>query len=183
MPRMADPHIEEHASFIKTPKQLAAVVLAGFLAPVVGIVLLIELITGGLKVDADAPAMSEEAVAQRLKPVGEVVIGAAVATAPSPGAAAAQPAPTVAAPAPPTGANRGEQVYRAACQACHATGVAGAPKLGDQAAWKPRIAQGIGTLHEHAIQGIRMMPPKGGAMSTPDADIKAAVDYMVARSK
>jgi cytochrome c5 len=65
--------------------------------------------------------------------------------------------------------------------------VAGAPKLGDKAAWGPRIAQGIDTLYTHSIKGFQgkagMMPPKGGNMALSDADVKAAVDYMVAQSK
>jgi cytochrome c5 len=71
--------------------------------------------------------------------------------------------------------------------ACHAAGVAGAPKLGDKAAWAPRIAQGADTLHTHAIKGFQgkagMMPPKGGNMGAKDEDVKAAVDYIVSQSK
>jgi cytochrome c5 len=175
---MADAPVEEHSTLIKTPQQLLVVVLAGFLVPVLGIVLLIQLITGGIKVDMDSPAMSEEAIARRLKPVGEITIGEVPP-------AAGEPAPAGAAPAAPAASavSAGERVYNSVCQACHAMGLAGAPKTGDKAAWKTRIAQGTATLHEHAIKGIRTMPPKGGAMSSPDADIKAAVDYMVARSK
>lgn len=79
---------------------------------------------------------------------------------------------------------KGQDVYGKACVACHAAGVAGAPKLGDTADWKPRIAQGKNVLYEHAIKGYQgkkgMMPPKGGATNLPDDDVKAAVDYMVA---
>ena len=81
----------------------------------------------------------------------------------------------------------GREVYEATCAACHASGVAGAPKLGDKAAWAPRIAQGMDTLHTHALKGFQgkagMMPPKGGNMSAKDEDVKAAVDYMVSQSK
>ena len=69
------------------------------------------------------------------------------------------------------------------CATCHAAGLAGAPKYGDQAAWKPRIAQGLPTLHEHAIKGIRAMPPKGGSLNLGDAEVAAAVDYMVNHAK
>ena len=81
----------------------------------------------------------------------------------------------------------GKKVYDTTCMACHAAGVAGAPKFGDKAAWGPRIAQGIDVLHTHAIKGFTgkagMMPPKGGNMSLSDADVMAAVDYMVAHGK
>lgn len=80
----------------------------------------------------------------------------------------------------------GKKVYDAACVACHGTGVAGAPKTGDKAAWSARIAQGPATLYEHAIKGFKgkagYMPPKGGS-SASDDEVKAAVDYMVAASK
>jgi cytochrome c5 len=119
---------------------------------------------------------------------------AAPTPAPAPEAAAPAPAPetapSVATPAAPaTGGNtaKGEDIYKQTCFACHAAGVAGAPKLGDKAAWGPRIAQGIDTLYTHSIKGFQgkagMMPPKGGNMALSDADVKAAVDYMVAQSK
>jgi len=83
--------------------------------------------------------------------------------------------------------NKGKSVYDSTCSACHATGVAGAPKFGDKAAWGPRIAQGADTLHAHAIKGFQgksgMMPPKGGNVSLPDADVMAAVDYMISQAK
>jgi cytochrome c5 len=77
----------------------------------------------------------------------------------------------------------GEEVYSGTCQMCHAAGVGGAPKMGDKAAWSPRLAQGAATLHDHAIVGIRAMPPKGTCAACSDDEIKAAVDYMVAKSK
>ena len=175
---MSEVHQEEHSTLIKTPKQLAVVVLAGFLVPVLGIVLLIKLITGGLDVDPNSNAMTEEAIAQRLKPVGEVAIGKVERPQQAAGGA-----PQAAAPTGAKAANAGEQVYNTVCQACHGAGVLGAPKVGDKGAWQPRVAQGMNTLYEHSLKGIRAMPPKGGAMSTPDADIKAAVDYMVGKSK
>ena len=83
--------------------------------------------------------------------------------------------------------DQGKKLYDTSCMACHAAGVAGAPKFGDKAAWAPRIAQGADTLHTHAIKGYQgkagMMPPKGGNMSAKDEDIKAAVDYMVNAAK
>jgi cytochrome c5 len=179
---MADVHIADHQSLIKTPKQLAVVMLAAFLVPVLGIVMVVHLITGGMDVPTGTAAMSEDAVARRLKPVGEIATPGSepatqVATAPTPPGGA------------PTGAAKqgagkpGEALYNTVCQACHATGAVGAPKTGDKAAWKPRLAQGVGTLHEHAIKGKGAMPPKGGAASASDADVAAAVDYMVSKSR
>ncbi len=82
-----------------------------------------------------------------------------------------------------TGNSRGKEVYDAACFVCHATGVAGAPKLGDTAGWTPRVAKGADTLYRNAIKGFMgeagLMPPKGGRMDFSDDDVKAAVDYMV----
>ena len=81
----------------------------------------------------------------------------------------------------------GQKTYQAACFACHGTGAAGAPKTGDKAGWKARIAQGNETLYEHAIKGFKgskgFMPAKGGRADLSDADVKAAVDHMVAQSK
>jgi cytochrome c5 len=81
----------------------------------------------------------------------------------------------------------GKATYDSVCFACHATGAAGAPKMGDKAAWAPRIAKGMDTLHTHAINGFQgnsgVMPAKGGRADLSDADVKAAVDYMVSQSK
>ncbi len=81
----------------------------------------------------------------------------------------------------------GEEVFNTTCTACHGTGLAGAPKFGDKSAWAPRIAEGIDTLHQHALQGFTgksgVMPAKGGMTSVTDASIMAAVDYMVSKSK
>jgi cytochrome c5 len=114
--------------------------------------------------------------------------GAAAEAAPAPAAAPAEPvteAPTAAEPAVAEG--RGKEVYDSACFICHATGVAGAPKIGDAAGWAPRIAQGTETLHTHAVKGFMgeagLMPPKGGRMDYSDDDVKAAVDYMVNSSQ
>jgi cytochrome c5 len=74
-------------------------------------------------------------------------------------------------------------VYEKVCAVCHAAGIAGAPKFGDKVAWAPRIATGLDTLHTSAIKGKNAMPPKGGNFALPDADVTAAVDYMVAAAK
>ncbi|OAD23505.1 cytochrome c5, partial [Candidatus Thiomargarita nelsonii] len=79
----------------------------------------------------------------------------------------------------------GEEIYNTACFACHATGVLGAPKLGDKDGWTPRIAKDMDTLFTNALQGFQgevgMMPPKGGRMDLSDDSVKAAVAYMVAQ--
>ena len=110
----------------------------------------------------EAPAQAEAAPAQQ------------VAAAPQAG----QPA----APAK-GGAADGKQTYDTVCMACHSTGAAGAPKLGDKAAWGPRIAQGKPALYDHALHGKGAMPPKGGNAALSDDAVKAAVDYMAAQAK
>jgi cytochrome c5 len=103
------------------------------------------------------------------------------AASPAAPAPAAVPAAATAAPATAaTGA--GEALYKQACVACHAAGVAGAPKLGDKAAWAPRLQQGLPALVQSAIKGKGAMPPKGGS-SASDQDLRAAVEYMVSASK
>lgn len=77
----------------------------------------------------------------------------------------------------------GEQVYNQFCGTCHRIGVAGAPVLGDQDAWAPRIAQGMDTLWDHTINGINGMPAKGTCMNCSDDELRAALDYMVEASR
>jgi cytochrome c5 len=93
-------------------------------------------------------------------------------------AALSAPKADAAADAPTTG----EQAFTKVCSACHGTGINGAPKVGDHAAWGPRLAQGKEVLYTHAIGGIRGMPPRGGS-TWPDATIHMAVDYMVSLNK
>ena len=126
-----------------------------------------------------------KAVAERIKPVGEVNIGAVEATRVASSNAvmdAIIPSANAAGPA-----DKGKATYDATCMACHTAGVAGAPKFGDKAAWAARIAQGNDTLYTHALKGFQgkagMMPPKGGNMGLKDDDVKAAVDYMVSHAK
>lgn len=76
---------------------------------------------------------------------------------------------------------KGKLVYQATCAACHTSGLAGSPKLGDVAAWAPRIKSGKEAIYTNAIKGKGAMPPKGGNASLPDADLRAAVDYMLAQ--
>ncbi|RDK08482.1 c-type cytochrome [Cupriavidus lacunae] len=110
----------------------------------------------------------------------------AAAAAPAPAApAAAAPAPAAAAaPAAPAAASAdvGKKVYEQVCAACHAAGVAGAPKFGDKAAWAPRLKEGMDAVHNFALKGKGVMPPKGG-YAGPDADVLAAADYMANAAK
>jgi cytochrome c5 len=123
---------------------------------------------------------------QRPQGPAQAQADAAPASAPAAAAPAAASAPAVtqaAAPAPAAAAaGNGEGVYKQTCVACHGAGVAGAPKFGDKAAWAPRVAQGLPALYNSALKGKNAMPPKGGS-AAPDADIKAAVDYMVNAAK
>ncbi|MEO5343642.1 MAG: c-type cytochrome [Gammaproteobacteria bacterium SHHR-1] len=77
----------------------------------------------------------------------------------------------------------GEEVYNGPCQVCHVAGVAGAPKLDDKAAWAPRIATGIDALVNTVKTGKNAMPPKGTCMDCSDAEIRAAVEYMVSKAQ
>jgi len=77
----------------------------------------------------------------------------------------------------------GEEVYQKTCSMCHDSGVAGAPKLGDKEAWAPRIAAGMESMYHIALNGEGAMPPKGGNSALSDDEVKAAVDYMVGKSK
>ncbi len=104
--------------------------------------------------------MSVEEIKARIMPVGQVAIS---------GAAAAQA----------SGPRSGAEVYQASCFACHATGALNAPKLGDAAAWEPRIAQGFDVMLEHAIKGFNAMPPKGTCGDCSDDEIKVAIEHMI----
>jgi len=120
------------------------------------------LVFSASKVQAQ-PLTHAQTVDARTKPIGEVN----VAGAPIGGA--------VAAPAMMSGKDR----YAASCGFCHDTGAAGAPKLGNKAAWAPRLAKGENVLIKNAISGIGAMPPKGMCPTCSDAEIKAAVEYMI----
>lgn len=153
--------------FLKTFSGL----LAALVALTVIIFVVAQMVSGAGKIKAAQGDSSQ--IAERIKPVGELAMAGVAAVANGVIATA-------------NAADKGEALYNATCMACHAAGVAGAPKTGDKAAWAPRIAQGADTLHTHAIKGFQgkkgMMPPKGGS-SAPDDDVKAAVDYMVNKSK
>ena len=166
----------EHESFIKTPQQLVVVILLAFLVPIIGIILLVQLViaTSG----TDPKALAPELVAERIKPVAKLEFGPREG-APAP---AGQPAAKPAAQAK-AGAADGKAVYEKTCFACHAQSVAGSPKIGDKAAWAPRIKQGLATLVQSALKGKGAMPPKGGNPSLSDAEIKAAVEFLVSQAK
>lgn len=108
---------------------------------------------------------------------------APVAAAPAAAVAATEAAPTAAAaPAAAAASDVGKNIYNTTCMACHASGVAGAPKFGDKAAWAPFIAKGMDDMVQKATQGVGAMPPKGGSTAS-DADFKAAIQYMVDAAK
>ena len=117
------------------------------------------------------------AVAERLRPFGQVYLPGDEIPADEPQVAEAPQAEPV------ETTLSGPQVYNQACIACHGAGVAGAPTLSDAAAWESRLAQGTDTLYDHAINGFQgqvgYMPAKGGRMDLSDGEVAAAVDYMV----
>jgi len=144
---------DEHSSFIKTPRQLITIVLLAFVVPIIGIVLLVQLVIN--RPHADPAALSPEAVSARLQPVGKVEFGAA-------GAAAAK---------------SGEEIVKEVCGACHVPGVANAPKLGDKAAWAPRLKQGLNGLLQSVVKGKGAMPARAGTSLT-DPELASAIVFM-----
>ncbi len=160
-------------NFVKTFSGLIAALAA--LTVVIFILAQMVVSASNLKKDKTV-AQNDAAVAERIKPVGEVAVSSSnkVMDALIPTANAA-------------GADKGKATYDSSCGVCHGAGIAGAPKLGDKAAWASRIAQGADTLHTHALKGFQgkvgMMPAKGGNAGLSDADVKAAVDYMVEKAK
>lgn len=150
---------DQHSSFIKTPQQLIVVILLAFLVPIIGITLVVQLVLS--EATADPNALKPEAVAARLQPVGKVEVSA---------------------PAAPPGARSGEDIVKATCGACHEAGVAGAPKIGDKAAWAPRIKEGLSGLIAVATKGKGAMPPKGGAADLTDTELARAIVFMANKS-
>ncbi|MGB9110362.1 MAG: c-type cytochrome [Telluria sp.] len=160
---MSDAHHSEHQAFIRTPKQLIGAVAGFFLVIVIGIILLVVFVTNQHQTGAGTEEKNAEAVAARLRPV----------------AAEGYTLKDVNAPKV---LQNGQAVYTAVCAACHATGAAGAPKVGDAGAWSARIAQGYDTLVQHALNGIRAMPAKGGNPDLDDVEVARALVYMTNQS-
>jgi len=146
---------DQHESFIKTPQQLVVVILLSFLVPIVGILLLVQLVLS--RPGADPAALTPEAVAMRIQPVARVEFGAP--------------------PAAP-GARSGEEIVKATCAACHQAGVAKAPKLGDKNEWAAPIKLGLNALVQSVIKGKGAMPPKAGDASLTDDEVRRAVVHM-----
>src|SRR6185312_15097959 len=153
---------DEHISPIKTPKQLAIVLALAFLVPIGLFLLLSQLVTGVRREDTGA---TEAQVLSRIKPVGEVTLAGATSARAS---------------------MSGEQVFQAVCKTCHEPGIAGAPKVGDKAAWAGPIKKGYETLVQHALNGFqepgKVMPPRGGNPDLSDVEVERAVVYMANRS-
>ena len=152
---------DQHASPIKTPRQLVTVIVLAFVVPIIVILLLVKFVVAASTTGSGSASMSPEAVSARLAPVGRVELAAAA------GARTLQ---------------SGEAVYTLSCGACHAAGVAGAPKTGDAAAWTPRIKQGFDVMVKHAVEGIKAMPAKGGNSDLDAVEVARAVAFMANKS-
>jgi len=151
-------------SLIKTPGQLISVVVLGFLVPVVGAALLAHyVVTSSKKIDPDHSSLQASAIEARIKPVASVVIA-------EPGVGAAPAVRT------------GEQVVKQYCGACHATGAAGAPKIGDKAAWAKYLGGGLDQMLKIAISGKGAMPPRGGAADLSNFELARAIVHMANQS-
>ena len=151
----ADGH-DAHEGPIKTPKQLIVAVFFAFVIPIVIIVMLANYVSSEIKPGAGGSGLEEQAVAARIQPVGSIELKDL---------------------ANPAAMKSGEQVFQAQCAACHATGAAGAPKLGDHDAWGPRVKTGFDTLVHSALKGKGNMGPQGGG-DFSDFEISRAVVYM-----
>ena len=149
-------HDDAHTGPIKTPKQLAWAVLLAFVVPVVVIIMLANYVSTATKPAAGTGALEGEAVAARIAPVGHVTVKDASDAA---------------------AVRTGEQVFQAQCGTCHATGALNAPKLGDAAAWGPRIKSGLEALLNSALKGKNAMPAQGGGDSS-DVEVARALVYM-----
>jgi cytochrome c5 len=155
---MSDAH-NEHESVIKTPKQLIAAIAASFIIPIVCIVLLVQYVANNTKVGAGSDSQTADAIAARLQPVADEGFTLRDASAPKQLLA-------------------GAEVYKASCAACHDSGAAGAPKIGDAGGWSARIAKGYDALVASAIKGVGAMPPKGGNADLDDVEVARAVVFM-----
>lgn len=160
---MSNAHHHDHQTPIRTPKQLVTAVAAGFLVPIVCIVLLVQYVTSGNKVGAGSDGMTSESVATRLRPVADEGFTLKDASAPKQ-------------------LQAGDAVYKTVCAACHDTGAAGAPKTGDNGAWSARLGKGQATLVGNAIKGLNAMPARGGNPDLTDVEVERAVVFMANKS-
>ena len=158
---MSDAHNQQQ-SLIQTPKQLIVAVAGFFLVIVIGIILLVTFVTNTHLAGAGTAPNAQD-IAARVRPVAEEGFAFKDINAPKV-------------------LQSGDAVFTAVCAACHASGAAGAPKAGDAGAWSARIKQGYDTLVQHAVQGIRTMPPKGGNPDLDDIEVARAVVYMTNQS-
>ena len=169
---------------------IVSVVIGGLVGLVIGLVLLATHVGARSEAERLADTEYRREVQERTAPVGKVAVAGrdnsalAIATPTTASAAAPVAATTAAATATALG---GADAYTKVCAACHAAGIAGAPRYGDKAAWAPRLAQGIATLKTHALAGYQgkagVMPAKGGRSDLADQSITNAVNYMVAAAK
>lgn len=152
-----------------------------------GVAILLYALATGLGTDQlqqlEGEPLQIAAVDERTRPFARVAVAGQDNAALQIAEASSASAPAVGLPVP----KNGEELYNAACSACHAQGIGGAPRIGDKAAWAPRIAQGKDTLYKHSIEGFQgsagLMPPKGGRVDLADDLIRHGVDYMVERSR
>jgi cytochrome c5 len=153
----------EHQAPLKTPAHLVAAIIASFAVPIIVIVLLAVYADNWTRTGAGTDSLSDSEVSARIAPVAQVDIRDANA---------------------PRVYKTGEEVYKAVCSACHASGAAGAPKFTNTADWAPRIAQGFDTLWHTALSGKGAMPPRGGTSPDDysDYEIARAVVYMANNS-
>lgn len=141
-------------------------ILIGLLAFMILAIIGANAISGSKSTDVQNDPMVQAAIEDRIEPVGEVNTAEVKQASASSG-----------------GAIDAKSIYQGTCFACHGTGAAGAPKMGDKAAWKDRIAKGMDTLFKHAINGFNAMPPKGGNGGLSEDEVKAVVKFIVGNSK
>ena len=151
---------DSHEGPIRTPQQLIVTVVAAFVLPVVIIIMLINFVAWDSKPAAGSDGLSPQTVARRIAPVG-------MSEFKDPGDVKSM--------------KTGDQVFQAQCSACHTPGAAGAPKLGDDAAWAPRLKTGLDALLGSVLKGKGNMPPQGGGDHS-DFEIARAVVFMANKS-
>jgi cytochrome c5 len=130
-----------------------------------------------------APAAEKAAAAPAAEKVAAAPVAEKAAATPAAAKAAAAPAAEAKAPVAAAGKVEGKKIFETTCIVCHGTGVAGAPKAGDKAAWAPRLKTGMEALYTSALKGKNAMPARGGNGALTDAEVKAAVDYLTGLAK